>query len=133
MFEHTRLGLKMIFTGARDHIAAHLPINLASQITLGAKWYDTNGHFKYAEGAELELPTNKFGLPAFHGYGHDATGWTVLKHTQNEHGGDGYLMQAPNGEEQVHFKWNIENHFRPASSEKKASNDGVFPSPGSSY
>ncbi len=35
----------------------------------------------------------------------------MVGHTEN----GGYEIETADGERQIHFKWNIENHFRPAS------------------
>lgn len=104
------LWLRCLPEGMREHVAAHLPELIAQRMTLGNEWYDRNGHFKYAVGDKIDCKG-----PQYFGYGLNPQGWTVVGHTDDGN----YEIETADGERQTHFKWNIENQFRPADPNAK--------------
>ena len=81
---------------------------LPGNVTLGfnkfARWYEENGYYRFKVGEKIYLKD-----PRIVGYGLNACGWEVKGYT---HEGK-YVIDA-NGEEEIHFKWNIDHHFKRA-------------------
>ena len=100
------LLLRIFPKALRAGIAANIPEWLSQNITLGSDWYDHNGHFKFRVGDKIDCKG-----PQYCGYGLNPQGWTVVGYTE-----DGkYIIETAEGEQETHFKWNIENQFKPAN------------------
>ena len=108
-----------------------LPNIIAQQVTLDShtrigRWYHTNGIFKFAVGTPIALnDIRAFGYgirPVGVVKGYTAQGKYVI---QMEKDVDGNFFDWINGcytpsgnrsrKEEVHFKWNVEYHFRAIS------------------
>lgn len=86
----------------------------APSLTLGNKWvsrwYHSNGIYKYPIGTKIVLKDKRF-----FGYGEDPE-FLIIGYRPISFHEDGYLIeriQDGKTREQIHFKWNIEFHFKP--------------------
>ncbi len=101
-------GSAMTFHKVAAWVAANLPGALAQNITLSSEWYNGNGFYKFKVGETIDCKG-----PQYFGYGLNPQGWVVKGHKRDEaRAGDMYVIETAEGEEQIHFKWNIENHFK---------------------
>lgn len=106
--------IRECFMQAAGFAAARIPTFWAQSITLGNKWYENNGYYKFKVGESIDCKSSRSC-----GYGLNPQGWTVKGNEKNEPFGDTYIIETAEGEMQKHFKWNIENHFKPAVPDAK--------------
>jgi len=119
------VNLKNFFNKAACVIAANLDKIGMEQMTMGfdgmGEWYEYNGHFKFPVGKKIDCKS-----PRIFGYGLNPLGWEVKGYTKDSRGADTYIIKNDKGEEQLHFKWNIENQFKPANPKAKPFNPKRF-------